>query len=633
VYCRFAFTGLLLLAIPACSRGPAAPATERLAILRFENLGADPSADWMGRAFSDIIATELEGAPHIDIIDLARIHNLDRQLGVRPVSAPGISAESTGALAAGANRLALGDYSVRAGKLEVQLTLRDPASLKTVRVLSASAPAGEPLVAASTLARQISSAAKPYLTANEDALKAYFTAIETADPAARRQAANTAIAADSNFTPAYRLLAQAKLQAQDREGAIATLEAARTHDSGMPAAEKARVDFDVASLRNDPAARQAALAALAGVSNRNPDVWRSLGEAAYARHDYRQAAMALQHLLEIEPDDTNALNELGYSKAYLGDLDGALAALRRYQNLRPSEANPLDSQADVNLLLGHLREAEDLYLQGAKKDPNFLGGPGVELFKASMAHLMTGDVAGADVLAKQYQDARAAGHDPTVPYRAAQWLWISGRRKQAVQQMQAFAQSTERSPQHELAAIAYTEMALWSLYSGDRANAAAVLQKAMPLAGPASAATVILARFLAQPPGSDAEWTSRAAQLFRNPAQEGLRDLMTAYALLLDKQYQPASRVLQNLYDTGRATDEGIPALLAWTLLETGRAPDAAPLLRLNPVPPPGGIGSFTAFYFPRLYELRAMAAEKEGRTADAQTNRDLYRKLSGHQD
>ncbi|MEI9972662.1 MAG: hypothetical protein WDO73_11725 [Ignavibacteriota bacterium] len=33
--------------------------------------------------------------------------------------------------------------------------------------------------------------------------------------------------------------------------------------------------------------------------------------------------------------------------------------------------------------------------------------------KAAMAHLMTGDVAGADTLAQQYFDARAKAKDPT----------------------------------------------------------------------------------------------------------------------------------------------------------------------------------------------------------------------------
>jgi tetratricopeptide (TPR) repeat protein len=307
-----------------------------------------------------------------------------------------------------------------------------------------------------------------------------------------------------------------------------------------------------------------------------------------------------------------------------------MAALRRYQALRPAETNPLDSQGDANLVVGHLREAEDFYLQAAKKDPKNAAAASLELFKASMARLMTGDVAGADALAKQYQDARAAAHDAAAPYRAALWDCISGRRQQASQELLAFAQSMEKGPQHEAAARAYTDLALWSLYSGDRNAAAAMLQKAMPVAGPSTAGSLIVARFLAQPPASPAEWTARADQLFRNPAQEAVRDLVVAYALLLNRQFEPASHLLQKVYESGAGDDEGIPVMLAWTWLETGREKEAAALLRFNPIPPATGLGSFTPFYFPRLYQLRALAAEKEGRKDDAQANTALYNKLAG---
>src|ERR1019366_4094911 len=103
---------------------------------------------------------------------------------------------------------------------------------------------------------------------------------------------------------------------------------------------------------------------------------------------------------EWEPEEVNALNQLGYAAASAGSLDTALDALRRYQALRPAEANPLDSQGDVNLLAGGLRQAGSPSLQAAKKDPNFAGGG--DLWKAAVARLMSGDVAGASQLAQQY---------------------------------------------------------------------------------------------------------------------------------------------------------------------------------------------------------------------------------------
>jgi len=127
-------------------------------------------------------------------------------------------------------------------------------------------------------------------------------------------------------------------------------------------------------------------------------------------------------------------------------------------------------------------------------------------------------------------------------------------------------------------------------------------------------ATALIAKFLTQPPATPEEWRARAGKLFPpNPALEPLRDVAVAAALLVDREYQPASEILRKLYDEGARTpiDEGLPVLLAWTLLETGRYQEAAGLLRFNPVPPPEGFTAHAAFYFPRLYYLRGLAAER----------------------
>jgi Flp pilus assembly protein TadD len=272
-------------------------------------------------------------------------------------------------------------------------------------------------------------------------------------------------------------------------------------------------------------------------------------------------------------------------------------------------------------MYGRLREAEDLYLQADKKDRKFLSAGG--LLKAAMARLMTGDVPGASALVRQFADARAAMHDPAAPIYPAEWLWISGDRKAAMQQLQSFASAAETGAQKDLASRAYSDLAIWSLLAGDRAGAARLSLKAAALASPATAAAAIVARFLSQPPVSAAEWSARADQLFRNVPQSEIKELTLARALLLDRQFAAASAALRRLYE-GPTTDPSVPVLLAWSLIETGRAAEAVPLLRFNPVPLYSGIDPLTGLYFPRLYELRARLGQ------DATANRQLFEKLGG---
>jgi hypothetical protein len=81
---------------------------------------------------------------------------------------------------------------------------------------------------------------------------------------------------------------------------------------------------------------------------------------------------------------------------------------------------------------------------------------------------------------------------------------------------------------------------------------------------------------------------------------------------------------------TPPGTDRSTAIQLAWALVETGKFQDAAPLLRLNPVPAASGLGPFFGLYFPRLFQLRAIVAEKEGRGDDAKENRRIYAALGG---
>jgi len=626
---KLLFPFVLALAFAACHREPAGPGLERLAILRFENLGADPAADWMGRAFSEIIAAELESTPGIAVIPATRWHAFDAEFGPRATTAPGISAERTSALAAGATRLAYGQYAVRNGTLQASLTVEDVRTGKIASLAPAIAPEAEVVAAASALAREISPRISPYPTGNAPVVKAYVTAIEGSDPAGAAQALRQAIATDPGFGPAYRQLAEIESRQQDVSGALAILQQALARGSAIGGAERARIQLDAAILRNDSAARQQALAQLAMAVPNDPSAWRDLAGFATGRHDYRQVAEALRKSVAIDPSDADSWNMLGYASAYTGDLAAATDALLRYRKLLPASPNPLDSLGDVNLIAGRLPEAERYYLQAAKANAEFFAG--LDLLKAAMAHLMTGDIAGADALAQHYFEARAAAKDPLVDYRKAQWSWISGRRKAACQQMEKVAHDAESGSQRDVAAHAYVEFAMWDLMLGHRDTAAQAAQKAVGLATPASATPALLARYLSQPPATPAEWDARANQLAPNPASAPIRTLAVSLALLLEKDYAAAAPRLQQMYDNGSpVTDESLPVLLAWSDLETGRVPEAAALLRFTPSLSDGGLTWSTPFYFPRIYYLRAVVAEKQGKAGEAQRNLSLFQQLSG---
>jgi Flp pilus assembly protein TadD len=518
---------------------------------------------------------------------------------------------------------------VRNGKLEVRLTVEDTRTMKASKLIGASAPAGDVLGAATALARQISGRVTTFGTRNPQALEAYMRALESRDPAVTEVGLGVAIAADPDFVAPYRLLAQIRAQRQDRAGAVAALDQVLTRAKAIPELERARVELESAEYSGNPDAQLSALSKVVKLDSNDARAWRALGDSQMNRHDYPQAQQAYQKASDLEPQDVALLNYIGYSAGQSGDLDTAMKALRKYAALRPNEPNPFDSMGDIQLVAGRLGEAEDFYLQAAKKDPNFNNNGA--LIKAALAHLLTGDPAGANNLAERYLAERAEAKDPIVDYRRAQWTWISGRRKAAAQQMGAFAVANEAGPLRDIASRAYAELAIWSLMSGDREGAARLAQKALSIAGPGSVGNALVARFLALPPASPSEWALRAEQQFPGPAQSAIKNFALAYALLINQQFQPAMLLLRQMWETGSPTaDEGLPVMLAWCYLETGRVKDAAPLLRANPIPSPSGLTPYTGFYLPRLLYLRGQLAAKEGRASDARAYYDKFLAVSG---
>jgi len=69
--------------------------------------------------------------------------------------------------------------------------------------------------------------------------------------------------------------------------------------------------------------------------------------------------------------------------------------------------------------------------------------------------------------------------------------------------------------------------------------------------------------------------------------------------------------------------------LLAWADVETGHTPEAAALLRSNPPLSDVGLTWSTPLYFPRIFCLRTVVAEKQGKSEEARENWRIFYALS----
>jgi tetratricopeptide (TPR) repeat protein len=607
---------ILLLCLSACARRDSQQTVPQVAILRFENLSADAPLDWMGGGFAEVLSGELQGSPQRYAIQWRSLHSFDNVLGRRP-DAPGISAESTDALVVGANQIVYGYFSVVNGVLNATATEEDLVTHKMVRVASASGSvAGGIFPVAEALARQLGET-QPFGTRNARALRDYAAALESPDPVAASQDFASAVAADPDFGRAYLSWLETAIAQRDRAEADRIVEQARLHRDRFSAIDRAGLDLGAAALRGDFHTQLEARRELARLDPADPDHHRALAEALMSVRDYDSAIVEFRRALSIRPDDTVALNMMGYAAALSGDLPTATRVLRGYEQLRPNEPNPLDSLGDAHFALGHFGEAEQFYLAARAKAPGFMNGG--EVLKAAQARLMTGDVPGATALFNRYLAEREAAHDPNAPFYAAGWSWQTGARRAAIDGLDRLARADADGALREVASRADAQAAIWLLNLGDRAGAAEHAREAVAEAVPATAPLVGLVAFLAQ------------AEAFSEPAQSSVKDYAQAYALLYGKQFQPAVQALQEIYR--RPTndlDDGLAVLLAWAYEESGDWQRAEPLLRLTPLPQATGLPIFGSLYFPRLFFLRGVVLEREGHRTEASRYYQMFRKLSG---
>ena len=610
----------------SCSRTPQRN-VERLAILRFENLTGDVSLDWAGRAVSEVMIAELTGSRTVSVISFNALHGADRLLGPRPWSAPGVSAERTAALLSGATRILYGRITRSSGTLRLHGAVYDTASQKIESTASITAAGADEIIpAADKLAKELSTPVRRFETQNTEALRDYCAGLEARDADAAAQAFARAIQLDSGFGEAYVAWAQLAASRENTAEAERVLGLAAARGQAVPDVERARLAYIGAELRRDPAAAVVALEMISRLTPADFALFRQLAQTYLNARRYTEAADNLKKAIAIEPADPVLRNQLGYTEMYAGNLAEASGALGEYARLRPDDPNALDSLGEVHYYLGRFEQAEKYFRQAYEKDESFAGG--ADFMKAAHARLMTGDVSGADAIFKRYLDARRKTGDPLAELRGAEWNFMSGRRRQAIAQTEAFAQALPAGEAPTVAPQLYAQIAIWELELGDQARAAASARRAA--SQPATTGPALIARFLTEPAASASEWAERAAGVLPGTVQERTRKAFLAYALLLQKDFQSAQPVLSDLYQHSPPEPQQIlPVMLAWADVETGRLEEASRLLQGTPVPSPAP-ELFESLAFPRLLFLRGAVLEKLGRHQDAVKSYRLFLTLSG---
>lgn len=142
--------------------------------------------------------------------------------------------------------------------------------------------------------------------------------------------------------------------------------------SAYPQAERLFIEAQVSQARGEDVRVRELRTRVATLAPGDYRAHFELAEQLYDDGRFEAAAKSFRRTIELNPK-SSAYNGLGYSLAALGRLDEAVAALRKYVEVRPDEPNPRDSLGEVALFAGNYEEAEASFLKATELSPQFWG--------------------------------------------------------------------------------------------------------------------------------------------------------------------------------------------------------------------------------------------------------------------
>lgn len=527
---------LAAVALAGCSRSHE-PSYQRIAVLPFEDLSPGAETAWKGRALGELVAVHLSGLPHTTAVFAA---GLPTAIAARPT------------------HVLHGYFDANSAHASLEEFTRH----RTVQ--TAAARGSDPTSLSLAIARAIDPAARRI----------------PVHAAAARSFANgdyeRAAAAAPGFGPAYVAWANQSLARGDRDGAAKAL--ATANDRGILPLERARLDVLAATLTGDVGSRRKAFVALSRADSADVFAFRALAEIDTAARSFRSAAAWFDKALARDPAP-EIYNAAAYTRAFGGDLEGAVRLLQRYRELCPGDPNALDSLGEVHYHAGRFAEAERYFLEAYAKGPASFGG--AALYKAGWARLMAGDYRGASAHAERFFATRGRTHEDAAILRA-QWEFVTGKRDAAIAALEKNA-----SP------AAFAHLAVWAMDAGDRERARRLVARTPERYAASAAVRTAL--------GADVE-----------NAPSPARSLGLGWAAMLAGRPADAVPHFRDLYRaTPPSSPEPAPVLLAWALIENGQVAEARPLLERNVIPDATADHPFIALAYPRVLELRKRAGVK----------------------
>jgi Flp pilus assembly protein TadD len=332
-----------------------------------------------------------------------------------------------------ATRFVHGYFTGTANALQLTVEVEDSSSHKMIETEQIQGPL---LSCVNALSKRLDPKAEPFSSASEAAIEAWG-----------RGDLEKAVTLDPSFGTAWLSWMEALARSGDVAGAI-DLGARALQHPVKSEVDGLRIELMRATLAKDARAEHEALVKLtARVAD--PGLLSNLGSLEVRAREFELAERDYKKILAAEPDNADALNQLGYTYGYEGKVAGAQAIFAHYGKQPGQEPNSFDSLGEVYFMNGKFPEAEKAFLRAHELNPVMITGG--DLRKAAYARWLAGDLPGADQIFERYLDFRAKLRDPSIEWQHGSWEYATGRKDQAIARLQE-----SPSPQNKLQLSVWT---------------------------------------------------------------------------------------------------------------------------------------------------------------------------------
>jgi tetratricopeptide (TPR) repeat protein len=366
-------------------------ARRSIAVIGFKNQSGDPGLDYLREAIPHLLITGLGESRRLKVTTWERMKDLLRNSGRDAAAIFDEEACFEICRKEGIEAVILGSFIKGGETFATEVQVQDASTKHLLKSASARGNGVESILKSQIddISRairrgialpplKIDAPARRIIDLTTDSMEAYnyyLKAKEAGDHyffAEARKLGERAVAIDPTFAIAYSRLSRDCEILLDYPARDNALEKAKAHSAKAAEKERLFIEARYASIIERDSADE--LRHLRELVDKYPDDKQAhfeLGRYFYIHGSYAEAVAEYERSVAIDQRYAPAFNQLGYTHAAMGDFAKAVPCFERYAELNPGLPNPVDSIAEMNLLMGNLDEAAAKYRAALAMKPDF----------------------------------------------------------------------------------------------------------------------------------------------------------------------------------------------------------------------------------------------------------------------